>query len=451
MASFVVSTPSPPGRVHTPGTPKYGGYHDTWEPFSPRKSARISAQRSAQRTPSPRAPTQSRNRTSTTTKISSDIFSTPATSPQKKRQPAMDSVRRASGALTAEGTAHAADSLGISSSQQKSKPTITTSRGATMLPTPSKTPQKQPDEKAKANVRAVARSLFNEDEAIPSPKKRKTKKYTGLTLNSFTAEDVEEPIAIFTDSRDRVPEADNNAQNPFNNNSHSSTTSDREPSTRRTRANLVTIPGEGKVTIEEAMQRTDGIVYVFRGRKVFRRFESDEDADNVDGEGESIGAELGSISSPERLERTRPLTRSAIKPRLLFPSSHKVSKVKAVTKATSEDEEAVTDVEDHVLEDVAKEDPPTTAGVVETPAAMIFEKAETPVAPRFAPASPPSTVRATRASARIQAIETPMKLGKSRSPFDGWRRSKSRAAPHGQKREGEALTGHNDVSKRQRA
>ncbi|KAI1141818.1 hypothetical protein F5Y05DRAFT_373887 [Hypoxylon sp. FL0543] len=440
MTSFAISTPSPPARVHTPGTPKHG-YNDSWEPYSPRKSARISAQRSAQRTPSPRAPSRSHNRVST--RSSADAFSTPAFSPVKKRMPAMDSVRRASGNLTAGGVANAADSLGTGSSHNShEKPMATnTTRSAAMLPTPSKTPQKRPDEKAQAKIGAVARSLFPEADSVPSPKKRKTKKYSGLTLESFTAEEVDEPIEIFTDTRDRIPVADKKAPNPFYGN-ESSTTPKREQPARRSRSKPVTIPGEGKQTVDEALHREDGILYVFRGKKIFRKF-SDQDLDSADeADGEIIDGEFH-FHATQSSDRMRPLTRTSIKPRLLFPP-----KGKDVAKGNKEDEEAVTDIEDHVLGDAEGD------GIVAptTPADMVDEKPQTPVAPRFAPASPPSTVRATRASSRLQASETPVKQQhKQRSPFDGWRRSKSRAATHGQKRGGSPLAGPHDTSKRQRA
>ncbi|KAI8960464.1 hypothetical protein F5Y11DRAFT_267222 [Daldinia sp. FL1419] len=439
MASFSVSTPSPPGRVHTPGTPKYG-FNDTWEPFSPRKSARISAQRSTQRTPSPRAPHQ---RTRASTRIpSSDVFSTPGASSPKKRQPAADSVRRASGALTYEGAANAADSLGISSSQQhKPKASTATSRAATMFPTPAKTPRKQPDEKSQANVRAIARSLFSETDAIATPKKRKSKKYTGLTLDSFTAENVDEPIEIFTDTRDRIPEADDTAANPFYEKQPASPSVEPKSPKKRSQGKLISVPGEGKLPLDEVLQRKDGIIYVFRGKKIFRKFSSNED---VNSDGEDSQNEEAELSGAKSHERLRPLTRSSVKPRLLFPT-----KGKNVAKPTTDDEEAATDIEDHIFKDVEEEEEieaPTT------PTAKVSKKPATPVAPRFAPASPPSTVR-TRRTTALQAnpTEPPLKVTKSRSPFDGWRRSKSRATAHGQKREGEELARSNESSKRQRA
>lgn len=166
----------------------------------------------------------------------------------------MDSVTRASRAnnLTSDNS----DFLGTASSKSQQRST------AGMLPTPAKTPRKQSDEKLEAGVRAVARNLFAGDsstiEAAPSPRK-KTKTYTGVSLNSFRAEEVEEDISIFTDSRDRLPQVDESTANPF----YGSTIEEPQPSRRRsTRGKKVLIPGKGRVPVEEAVQRSDGIVYV---------------------------------------------------------------------------------------------------------------------------------------------------------------------------------------------
>ncbi|KAI8631311.1 hypothetical protein F5Y19DRAFT_26609 [Xylariaceae sp. FL1651] len=430
-SSFAVSTPSPPGTVHTPGTPKHG-YSDSWEPFSPRKSARISSrQQSNNRTPSPRSSSFQSIRSSTK---SSTTFSTPAASPQKKRLPAMDSVRRASGALTAESTANAADALGISPKpQRKSQKTMSISQSTGMLPTPAKTPRKQPDAKTEAATRAIARNLFATDADVAFTPKKKAKKYTGLTLDSFKAEDVEEDIEIFTDSRDRVPEVDDSIENPFYGDNIIT-----EPSQRRSKRKQVAIPGEGKQTIEDAVKRSDGVLVVFRGKKIFRKF---PDSNDVDSSSQAEGEEATELNS---IRRQRPMTRSSIKPRRLFQSEPE-NKQPATTAA--EDEEAITDIEDHVLydaEDVEIEVP-------ETPADMTDEKIETPRAPRFAPASPPTTARATRSTDKLREGNTPVEKPKVPSPFDGWRRSKSRAQPHGQKRDGDSLARSPAGTKRQRS
>ncbi|KAI2610599.1 hypothetical protein GGR54DRAFT_374385 [Hypoxylon sp. NC1633] len=446
MASSAVSTPStppPPGRVRTPNTPRFG-YADSWEPFSPRKSARISAQRAGQRTPSPQPHRRARP---SIRSASLDVMSTPITSsPIKKRSPAMDSVRRASDTLTAEDASDAAGDLGSGSSQQEHKAAAPSTRSVTMLPTPAKTPQKRPDEKAKANVRAVARNLFSfEEDVLSSNKQKKTKKYTGLTLDSFTAEDVEDPIEIFTDNRDRIPEVGDESDNPFYGD-NSELEPEPEPAKKQDKVEQVSIPGEGQQTLSEALRRDDGIVYVFRGKRFFRKFSDEEEA-----EGEGAVEGQGTVNE----QNMRPLTRSSVKPRLLFPSAHKGKNVvKTVTKnvakpTTEDDEEAITDIEDHVF-GTAEED--TQVEAPATPTVMVREKAVTPDAPKFAPVSPPSTGRVTRTGTKLGEDASPMKpKAKPRSPFDGWRRSKSQAQPHGQKREGEALPQSSGASKRHRA
>ncbi len=96
---------------------------------------------------------------------------------------------------------------------------------------------------------------------MPIPKKKRSKKYSGLTLDSFRAENIEEPIEIFTDSRDRIPERDSATDNPF----YGVATRDAprpEPAKRRSPRKHVSIPGEGRETIEDAIRREDGIIYV---------------------------------------------------------------------------------------------------------------------------------------------------------------------------------------------
>ncbi|TRX95605.1 hypothetical protein FHL15_003563 [Xylaria flabelliformis] len=433
MASVTISTPSPPGSIRTPDTPKHG-YSDSWEPFSPRKSARISArQQSTNRTPSPRSSLQF---TRPSTKPS---FTTPAVSPIKKRLPKMDSVRRASSSLTAQGHASAADSLGIKDLKPQHKPqgSITASRSAGDLLTPTKTPRKQPNAKTEAASRAMARRLFvPEEDIMPSPKK-KAKRYTGLTLDSFRAENMEEDIQIFTDSRDDLPQLDDIADNPFY--------GDRvvaEPSKRRSKRKQVVIPGEGRHSIEDAVKRDDGVLYVFRGKKIFRKFSDVIDADSSSQAENDETADLDLDSQAP--SGHRPMTRSSIKPRLLFPPK---PKGKQPATITAEDEEAVTDIEDNVFDHNTQDETEIPA----TPIQFTKGKVETPEAPRFAPASPPSTGRATRSADKLRVSDTPVPRAKIPSPFDGWRRSKRHTGPQGSKREGDFLVKSPASTKRQRA
>ena len=87
-----------------------------------------------------------------------------------------------------------------------------------MLPTPVKTPKK----KLVNQANNAARALFQENPDMvdfePSPRRnRKAKRYNGFSLESFSAEnkDGSGQIQIYTDSRDRVPQADGSQSNPF--------------------------------------------------------------------------------------------------------------------------------------------------------------------------------------------------------------------------------------------
>lgn len=165
-----------------------------------------------------------------------------------------------------------------------------------------------------------------------------------------------------------------------------------------------------------------------RGKKIYRKFPND-------------GAEHNDTHSPGDSEREsstrRPLTRSSIKPRLLFPTKQQIHQ-RAVSNV--DDEEAPTDIEesqDHEMTDPEDE-----------------KQVTTPVkASIFSPTTPPTTGHATRAATKKAALDSPAHppepveaipyepLGKKISPFDGWARTKARTSGIGgnrKKREGEA-------------
>ncbi|KAH6608560.1 hypothetical protein Trco_001906 [Trichoderma cornu-damae] len=332
-------------------------------------------------------------------------MASPVTSPRKKRQPAADSVRRVSAALAAEASV-------ASGSKDKSVAARAVASSSLMLPTPSKTPQKPPSSKATAHIQTFARNLFPPEETdLSSPRKRRAKKYSGVTLESFRAEVAEEDIEIFTDSQDRIPKKDDSKSNPFLGNAPSA-----GPSKRRTKRKVL-VPGEGAQSIDEASRREDGMIYVFRGKKFFRKF-----AEFDDEEDEELG-------SDDEAHFTRPLTRSSIKPRLLFPPKAPAPK----TKRMLEEEEAATDVED-----AADADKPSANA--ETPTKAKEERAQTPEASKFAPASPPETRRTTRSTNKLSSSDSaPIKRTGKKSPFDSWLRTKEHTNRSGTKRAAEPL------------
>jgi len=149
------------------------------------------------------------------------------------------------------------------------------------------------------------------------------------------------------------------------------------------------------------------MVLCSRGKKIFKKFEDDEDATSGGHDEEGAPAEDSSAVSKR-------LTRSSIKPRLLFPPDA------TEEDGADEDEEADTEIEDGPVDE--KE-----ADVPETPLELVEVAPDTPKAPKFAPASPPTTARATRSGNKAADELTPMKpaRGGKRSPFDGWRQTKS--------------------------
>jgi hypothetical protein len=170
--------------------------------------------------------------------------------------------RRVSGALSADSAASAAAALGLPTPEPQRKmahkSAATVVRNHSLLPTPNKTPKKRPSEIA-PGISSIARSLFRSEtaeEVMPTPKK-KGKRYKGFTMDSFEAEEGQ-PIQIYTDSNDRVPEVDMSADNPF----YGSSSAVPEPMKRASKRRKVTVPGEGERNIEEVERREDGLVYV---------------------------------------------------------------------------------------------------------------------------------------------------------------------------------------------
>lgn len=381
------------------------------------------------------------------------------TSPQtasKKRTPRNSQStggRRVSGALTFDSMSSAAASLGLptptttrTTSRKTNAESSSALRNNGMLPTPAKTPNERPTQVAPA-VRSIARNLFpvrsgSDEEIMPSLKK-KGRKYKGFTLDSFEAEEDSTPIQIFTDSHDRVPEVDLSPENPFYGESSRSIP---EPTKRSSKRRKVTVPGEGEHTVDELEQREDGLVYVFRGKKVFRKFGDSEDGPQGS-QSLAEDSESEEVEDDETLTSTlrRPLTRSSIKPRLLFPTAEQ-SRAREAKSHNTEDEEADTDIEEPM-------------DGVSTPYDQVNEVAATPKAPRFGPVTPPTTARATR-SKKVELCSSPAgptsdeeyectsPMIRNRrtasakvSPFDQWQRVKPvKSSPKGKKREGEAMT-----------
>jgi hypothetical protein len=213
-----------------------------------------------------------------------------------------------------------------------------------MLPTPAKTPRKRRVE----DVSSTARVLFptnrpsNIEDAMPTPRKgRKTKDL--YTLESFAQQMDEntEKISIYTDSKERVPTPGSQTDNPF------LTTKGKGKAKAKTTPQKSRKAVDAKTAkMEESVNRDEGMVYLFRGRKVFRKFHDDAPSGASEAEAEEEAEESADDMRVRRqigYEARRPLTRSSIKPRLLFQKE--IQERNRELGIEEDDEEATTDIE----------------------------------------------------------------------------------------------------------
>lgn len=193
LVPVMATTPSPGvnGSPSTPPAPKHGGYLDDWEPYRPRKSVRLASQ--PKTTASPAASSRPRPKV-----VSARVNDCPS-----------------------DG----------------------------MLLTPKKTPSKAPTTKEGAAIDSLSRDIFG------STSTRVAKKISGSTLESFTAEDVNQDFDIFNDEpNSRIPQKDRS--NPFYNPQPSPSTSKKASG----KARQVHVPGHGWQSLEEAARRDDGMI-----------------------------------------------------------------------------------------------------------------------------------------------------------------------------------------------
>lgn len=179
---------------------------------------------------------------------------------------------------------------------------------------------------------------------------------------------------------------------------------------------------------------------------MFKKFpNNDSQADTASDNSEADLDTQLDATVPSRLRGD--LSRSSMKPRLLFPTAKQVQDKKQNLVYTTEDEEAITDIED--------------ASGLETPREQTYETTSTPKAPMFAPASPPTTARVTRFGKKTERDTSPLAdefevapviarrgRGGKVSPFDTWQRTKLTKLGESKKRDGSPMT--RDANKRLR-
>lgn len=133
-----------------------------------------------------------------------------------------------------------------------------------MLPTPAKTPRKralQTDE----SLGATARVLFADrpatiEAAVPTPRKARKTIKNAISLESFAHQmdnDPGESIEIYTDSKDRIPTADEDEENPFNVKKGKGKAKARSAAATKTRKMTA-----AEVKMDEAVRNDAGMVYL---------------------------------------------------------------------------------------------------------------------------------------------------------------------------------------------
>ncbi|KAF2085009.1 hypothetical protein K490DRAFT_68210 [Saccharata proteae CBS 121410] len=367
----MATTPPPPRRVHTPPTPLHGAKDDEWLPYSPRRSNRVAAQRvrhdeeqfeTAHMTPATKRVYRTTMREGTPARSNASSQASQAISPPVS--PTASPLKQFS--VKKRGQRYPLDSdSDLDSAASRLDPFAPSSSlldvtmGDNMpLPTPAKTPRKRPAQN-QSSLNSTARVLFQSrpatiDEVMPEPRKtRKGNKHAAFSLGSF-ADECEgngSKIEIYTDSKERVPSPGTADENPF--------LSNYKPKQNK-KAKASKPKRQADVEMEEAVKNNEGFISTFRGKKFLRRFSETESGSDTDN---SMPGRGTNTSHPRRMHvpsdfepaHTGRLTRSSIKPRLLFPNeAQRREREEREARqlqhtATDADEEATTDIEAPIM------------------------------------------------------------------------------------------------------
>lgn len=281
----MTTTPPPPSSIRTPPTPRYGSRYDNYEPYSPRRSKRIADQQHLfsgsaaaldasttglvkehalrrdqelhQLGISGRATYSPPHSQVSSPKRRSERLNSPSLSPPPKNRVRSEPV--------SSSLPHSSSS---SSSYRSTMDGNTNSSLATngMLPTPAKTPRKKQIEDLGPTARTLFSSSSKSAQDPAAMMLKRSKKYSGFSLESFEADPQQasqELIAIFTDSRDRIPQVNNSPDNPFR-----SKPAEGEPSSSKLaaeagkRRKLDESSRKRDKNVDKAIRRDDGLLYV---------------------------------------------------------------------------------------------------------------------------------------------------------------------------------------------
>ncbi|KAK2765642.1 hypothetical protein FQN54_008497 [Arachnomyces sp. PD_36] len=437
----MATTPPPPTNLRMPPTPRHGAGYDGYDPYGTRHSSRIASRRAAAKshsTPPPTSPTDLQDQTDmgvdgVPPKANAmGALSPPSSTQNSPRRKAGNRVKVVPGSsLSINNERHIPSTSNSSTHTTQNQNTLTHNNRTIMadetLPTPVKTPRKKmvPDSSMASRVLFPNNPATESGNAQTQKPVKKGKKYSAFSLESFNENGATEnqgSLQIFTDSRDRIPEVHQGEDNPFYQKPAVAAPEKNNTTARTTKRRKVDANGDtprDKEVDEAVHHRDDGMFYVFRGKKFFRKFKDDsEEEDNDEFPAEGLFAGRSNLEDPLQNRNIRPLTRSSVKPRLLFPTA--APSQPDETKAAFTDEEAATDIEDLA-------DGP---GLVDAHSSDVVTKAE-PTTPTnqtlLSSATTPSTPRFTGHSLRSQSKQdkTPVNCDRANASFGSWKRTKS--------------------------
>ena len=254
------STPPPVAlRAHTPPTPLHGPQYDNYEPYSPRRSKRTTAQSNPYSSFNGERPSFHHSTPPPSTAVKKARFATQLSSPPSSpTSPRKRSPRKRTSNYSRK-TSHS-DSDGPPSNSLRPS----TIDPITMLPTPSKTPRKRSHAAAiTSTARILSFQPNHPNDIMPSPRRMKKTSHAhprsqaGFELYeddvraySNSKGGAGEEIEIYTDANARVPVLDESEDNPF--------VGAKKALRRRGRKREVDLDGE----MEQRVRREEGVVYV---------------------------------------------------------------------------------------------------------------------------------------------------------------------------------------------
>ncbi|SMR49314.1 unnamed protein product [Zymoseptoria tritici ST99CH_3D1] len=329
------------GRVRTPGSPTHGAMNEEWEAYSPRRSTRSSLASN---------PYSSFNKSSRgEVHPPSDLASPPA-SPAARARPGAHNgaeLKTPPSSDADEATTHHHSYTTTSSRTPKSSRKVS--------PTSSRKTKSRPND-MKTTPRIVRIQPADPSDVFPTRtqthKQRKMDARRSLIngTSSRTTTATEGNVDVYVESNARKPEIDMSPDNVFYvpatrqrargrtqqrvlSVSHTSDDASPSPVRRKPTANQVREAAE----MDRAVANGEGTISIFRGRRIFHRY-----ANISPPSGSDIGETVHQLSLKRAAGAAgdRPIRRSNVQPRLLFPPANHDEEAE-----TERDDEEETDIE----------------------------------------------------------------------------------------------------------